>query len=238
MEDPVVLKLQHGAMLSPEDKRALSDSYSKVHTVEARIDLISQGDTPEDVHVVLEGFACRYKLLPDGSRQIMAWLVPGDFCDLHVAVLGRMDHSIATLSTSKVARIPKDRVAELVKTSEQLSRALWWATLVDEAILREWLANMGRRPAHEQVAHLFCELLVRLKAVGLAQDDAMELPLTQVELADTVGLSSVHVNRVVQELRDEGLISWRGKVLKVLDVQRLKRFAGFEAGYLHLDGAA
>src|SRR4029453_101529 len=108
------------------------------------------------------------------------------------------------------------------------SRALWWATLVDEGVLREWLTSMGRRPADKQVAHLFCELLVRLQAVGLAADDVIDMPLPPMELADTVGLSSVHVNRVIQQLRDQGLISWKGKALKVQDVPALQAFAEFD----------
>jgi CRP-like cAMP-binding protein len=235
MLNPLVRKLQHAGELSSSDREALHTACSDVRRFEARIDIISEGDTPGDVHVVLEGFACRYKLLPDGGRQIMAWLVPGDFCDLHVAVLGYMDHAIATLSASSIAYVPRAKIEVLLTTSAELSRALWWATLVDEGVLREWLANMGRRPADKQVAHLFCELLLRLRAVDMAGDDTMDLPLTQVELADTVGLSSVHVNRVIQQLRDQGLISWRGKVLKVEDVAGLRAFADFDPNYLHLE---
>jgi len=234
MAHPVVLKLKRGADLSVDDTQALVDACSDVMTVPGREDLIEEGARPSNVHVVLEGFACRYKVLPDGGRQIMAWLVPGDFCDLHVAILGRMDHSIATLTPSKIARIGQDVVDRLTSTSPALGRALWWATLVDEGILREWLTNMGRRPADKQIAHLFCELLVRLRTVGLVEDDEVFMPLTQNELADSVGLSTVHVNRVVQELREKDLIAWQDKRLKIRDVPRLMQFAEFDPTYLHL----
>jgi CRP-like cAMP-binding protein len=234
MANPAIEKLKLGGRLAEADAQAIEAVFTDVRVVPAREDVISEGERPEAVHVVLEGFACRYKLLPDGGRQIMAWLVPGDFCDLHVAVLGTMDHSIATLTASRIAYVSQRDVEELTTQSPALSRALWWATLVDESVLREWLVNMGRRPADRQIAHLLCELLLRLQCVGCASENEMELPVTQVELADTVGLSSVHVNRVIQQLREEGLITWRGRLLTIHDVPALQAFAGFDPNYLHL----
>lgn len=234
MPNAVVQKLRHAAALSDDDERILDAACGDVREVPARQDLIREGERPSEVHAVLSGFACRYKTTPDGGRQIMGLLAPGDFCDLHIAVLGEMDHSIATLSESRVAFIPRTTVEMLVTTSPALSRALWWATLVDEATLREWLLNMGRRSAEQQVGHLICELLLRLRAVGLAPDDSFEMPLTQIELADTLGMSSVHVNRVTQLLRQHELITWRGRNLRVDDVAGLMALADFDARYLHL----
>ena len=231
----LVRKLEHGAALSPADVKALENSVAAVRQVEIHEDLIEEGDRPEFVHVVLEGFAYRYKTLEDGGRQIMAWLVPGDFCDLHVAILGEMDHNIGTLSASKIALIRPDAVVELTQTSASLSRALWWASLVDEAILREWLVGMGRRSADHQIAHLFCELLARLQAVGRAPGNVLKMPVTQAQLADTVGMTTVHVNRTVQQLRELGLITWRDRNLTIADVDGLQAFAGFDANYLHLN---
>jgi len=176
----------------------------------------------------------RYKLLPDGGRQIMAYLVPGDFCDLHVSILGEMDHGIGALSACEVAYISRRTVEDLTTNRPAITRALWWATLVDEGTLREWLVNMGRRPADQQMAHLFCELLVRLQSVGLATQTSYEFPLTQAELADTLGVSDVHVNRMLQQLRADGLITLQGKRLTIPDVERLHEFAGFDPNYLHL----
>jgi CRP-like cAMP-binding protein len=234
MPNPLVRKLEHGARLSQDEKALIEDLILRAETVEAHRDLISEGDAPDLVHVIVAGFACRYKTLPDGGRQIMAWLVPGDFCDLHVSLLGEMDHSIATLSASTITYLPRNGLEALTERHPNLTHALWWATLVDEAILREWLVNMGRRPAHQQIAHMFCEVRCRLDAVGLAPGGIMDFPLSQSDLADSAGLSSVHVNRVLQQLRDEGLIVWRGRVLQVPDQARLEAFAGFDPNYLHL----
>lgn len=238
MLDVLIRKLSHGAELSSADIRALERSVSAIKQVDGRRDLIKEGDRPEFVHVVLQGFACRYKMLPDGDRQIMAWLVPGDFCDLHVAVLGRMDHSIGTLSDSQVALIRPESAVALSQTSPALSQALWWASLVDEAVLREWLVGMGQRPADRQIAHLLCELRVRLQAVGQAPGNVLKMPVTQLELADTVGLTGVHTNRTLQKLRAQRLITWLGRNLAITDVDGLETFAGFDPAYLHLDRRA
>lgn len=238
MLEVLVRKLEHGAELSKADVKALESAVASVKQIETHENLIEEGDRPEFVHIVLEGFACRYKLLEDGGRQIMAWLVPGDFCDLHIAILGEMDHNIGTLSSSKIALIRPDSVVELTQTSTSLSKALWWASLVDEAILREWLVGMGRRPADRQIAHLFCELLARMQAVGRAPGNVLKMPVTQAQLADSVGLTTVHVNRTVMQLRELGLITWRDKTLTIADVDGLQAFAGFDANYLHLNKRA
>jgi CRP-like cAMP-binding protein len=230
----VAQKLSHGAPLTDEDRRRLDEVTRSTRDFEPRGEIISEGDRPDDVHFITEGYACRYKIVPDGGRQIMAWLAPGDACDLHVSILGEMDHSIAALSPCKVAFVPRRTIDELMEGSPAITRAFWWATLVDEGILREWLVSMGRRPADRQVAHLFCELLTRLQAVGLAEDNMLELPVTQAELADTTGLSAVHVNRVIHQLRHDQLISLHGKRLTIHDPDRLKAFAQFDPLYLHL----
>lgn len=232
--NPVIRKLEHGARLSPADRALLDELTSQVTEVAAHQDLAREGDTGAEVHVVLSGFACRYKSLPDGGRQIMAWLVPGDFCDLHLAVLGEMDHSIATLTDSRISTLPRNGLEVVTDAHPGLMRAFWWATLVDEAVLREWLVNMGRRPGDQRVAHLLCEVLARLQAVGLADDGEIDFPLTQIDLADTVGLSAVHVNRIIQQLREDGLIVWRSGRLRIPDVPALQAMAGFDPAYLHL----
>lgn len=235
MSTPLVRKLEHGAALSEEDRRFLDRAVTDKRRFGAGADIIAEGAAPEFVHVVMEGYACRYKTVEDGGRQIMAWLVPGDFCDLHVALLGEMDHSIAALSACRIGLMSRRIIAEITDTRPQISRAMWWATLVDEGILREWLVGMGRRPADTRIAHLFCELQARLAAVGLDDGGAMDLPVNQVELADTVGLTPVHVNRVIQRLREEGLIQLDGRRLTLLDLKALQAFAGFDPNYLHLD---
>jgi CRP-like cAMP-binding protein len=201
--------------------------------VPANTDLISEGDKPGNVHLVLRGFACRYKLLENGTRQIVAYLVPGDLCDLHVFLLDHMDHSVSTLSECEVVDIPRATILAMLDRPD-IARGLLLSTMVDEGTLREWLASVGRRSAEERVAHLLCELLARLRSVGLASEDTFPLPVTQVELADTTGMTAVHVNRIIQRLRREKLISLGGKELVVLDVAGLQKLAGWNPNYLHL----
>jgi CRP-like cAMP-binding protein len=199
-------------------------------------DIISQGDIPSDLHVVLDGCACRYKVLPDGRRQIIAFLLPGDLCDLHVFLLREMDHSIGTITASRVATISRETILQIASERPQLTRALWWVTLVDEAILREWIVALGRRTAYERIAHLICELYLRLKMVGAANGQSFELPITQTELADTMGLSLVHVNRVLQRLRGEGVVEFHNGKVIIRDSDRLREIALFDPIYLHQQG--
>ena len=231
--NPLTQKLRAFAQLSNEDNRVLDDLVVNVRQIEARTDLISEGDRPSDVFLVMEGFACRYKILPEGKRHIMAYLVPGDFCDLHVFILREMDHSLGTLSPCSVVEIPRARILALLERPA-IARALWVAALVDEATLREWLVNIGSRSAEDRVGHLLCELLFRLRAVGMANGDSYELPITQGELADTMGLSDVHMNRVIQRLRKDKLITLTGKNLVILDYDRLAAISSFNPNYLHL----
>ena len=164
----------------------------------------------------------------------MALLLPGDFCDLHRAILGQMDHGVATLTTCTLVSIPPERVEEMM-SNHCIARALWWATLVDEAVLREWLVNMGRRQAERRTAHLMCELLHRFRAVAVAEDDHLKLAMTQEDVADTLGLSAVHVNRTLTTLRRKGLLVWERGVVRSPDWPGLCQFAGFKPDYLHLN---
>jgi CRP-like cAMP-binding protein len=226
-------KLENFAPLSGDDKQFLAEIARPGRSVAARTDIIREGDRPDNVRLVLEGFACRYKILPDGKRHIMAYLVPGDLCDVHIFILKAMDHSIGTLSACRVVDIPRSRILEMLERPA-IARALWWSSLVDEATLREWLVNIGRRSAEQRVGHLLCELLMRLQTVGLTNGSSYELPLTQTDVAETMGLSFVHVNRVFQRLRASGFITLRSKRLVITDAEALKVFSEFNPNYLHL----
>ena len=215
----------------------LADTIRESRLIRARTDIIAEGQRTDDVHLVLEGFACRYKILPDGKRHIMAYLVPGDLCDVHVFILKAMDHGVGTLSACRVVDIRRDRILKMLERPA-IARALWWSALVDEATLREWLVNIGGRPGEQRVAHLLCELLMRLQTVGLANGNSYELPITQSDLAETVGLTVVHVNRVLQRLRAAGLITLQSRRLVINDAQALKAFSEFNPNYLHLDEKA
>jgi len=234
MASPLVLKLSHGAELSESDRHKLEEVCRNRRQVPAHEDLIREGETPDDVRLVLDGFACRYKVLPDGKRAIAALMIPGDFCDLHVSILGQMDHAIGTLTPCTVVDIPRAVVDDLTDNYPRIRHALWWATLVDEAVLREWLVSMGKRSADRQIAHFFCEMLVRHQTVQRATENSFAFPLTQEELGDMLGLSTVHVNRVMQQLKELGLVRQNSRTLVIPDVDALKAHAAFNPNYLHL----
>jgi CRP-like cAMP-binding protein len=235
VENPLVRKLEQFTRLSADDKAALARAASeRVRMVGAREDVIAEGDRPRLVNLILEGWACSYKYLPDGRRQIIAFFLPGDLCDLNLFILSEMDHSIGTITPSKVAEIQPALLDEITMRHPRVTQALWWETLVAGAIQREWTVNVGQRSALERIAHVMCELILRLRAVGLTSGDSCEWPLTQAELADTCGLSPVHVNRTLQELRAAGLISLKGRRLTVPDLEALKDAAMFNTNYLHL----
>ena len=234
MQDALIRKLESYEELSERDRKVLAGLTPKVRQVGPRIDLIHEGDPPEHVHLILDGFACRYKVLPNGQRQIMAFLVPGDFCDLNVFILDQMDHAIGTITTCQVVDIPRTAIDEITANHPRITRALWWCALVDEAVLREWLVNLGGRQADQRIAHLLCEMLLRLGAVGQVNDNSFTFPFTQSDIADTMGLSAVHVNRSYRELREAGLIAHKQRTITILDVERLKSYCGFNPNYLHL----
>ena len=234
-ESILVRKLQTVADLSASDREQLHGLCHEVALVRPKRDIISEGVRPERVHLMVQGWAARYKQLADGKRQITAFLIPGDFCDLHVAVLGHMDHSIVALSRCKVAYIDSKELDRIISESSRLAKAMWWTTLVDEATLRQWVVNVGRRDAYQRIAHILCEMYVRMRLVGLVEDNRLELPLTQEDLADATGMSAVHTNRTLQRLRNESLIEVRSGQLHVLDVAALQKSGGFDPNYLHIE---
>lgn len=178
------------------------------------------------------GLVGRYKQLRNGARQIVAILVPGDFCEADASLLHAQGHGMVALSDCKVARVPRSTVDEWRRKSPRLSRALESARSVNEAILREWIVNLGVRSATERAAHLFCELHLRLKATQPEIDDEFDLPLTQGELSEVLGLSVVHVNRTLAALREKRLAEKRYGKVRILDSHGLAEFADFDPGYL------
>lgn len=237
-DNPLIAKLETVADLRDSDVQMLVALCNDVRIVPAKKNILSEGERPDHVHVIMDGWAARYKTLANGSRQIVAFLIPGDFCDLHVGVLGHMDHGIFALTRCRVAYIPSRDLDALTSDHNGLTKALWWSTLVDESVLRQWILNVGRRDAFERIAHVLCEIHARMKMVGLVKDDRLALPLTQEELADTTGLTAVHTNRTLQRLRKENLIEIGGGMLTVLDVSKLRRAAGFDPRYLHIERRA
>lgn len=206
-----------------------------VRELAARRDLVREGEKPHAVNVVLDGWACRYKQLPDGRRQIVSFFLPGDLCDANVFILREMDHTIGAITRVQYAEISPADFEDLMASSPRITQALWWHELVIAAIQREWTTNVGQRTAYERLAHLFCELFIRLRTVGLTDDKSCEFPLTQIDLADATGLTSVHVNRTIQELRRDGLIELHSRRLAIPDLGALMNACMFNSNYLHLD---
>jgi len=231
----LTLRLEAFTRLSQDDKAALAKLSKTSRVVPARRDLIREGERPQYVHLMVDGWACRYKTVPDGRRQVLAFFVPGDFCDLNVYVLREMDHSIAAITRLSVADISREEMDTLIAGRPRITQALSWESLVAAAIQREWTLNIGQRTAYERIAHLLVELFIRLKSVKLAQGDSCDFPITQTDIADAIGLTAVHVNRTLQELRRDGLIVLERKRLRIPDLERLKAAAMFNPNYLHLN---
>ncbi|MFC4594322.1 Crp/Fnr family transcriptional regulator [Sphingobium tyrosinilyticum] len=233
MENRFIDKLHGFGPLSDEDVAALKAATSKPRNVAGRRDLIREGDRPGPVFVVLEGWACRYKILPNGTRQVLAFLMPGDACDLHIGLLAEMDHSIQTITPALVATIDRTEMDELMDRRPGIAKAMYVAQLVDEGTMRAWITSMGRRTSIERVAHLMCELYLRARNIGLTDEPELALPLSQLLLADSLGMTPVHLNRVLKELRVSGaMILQRGSLL-VADPGKLVQIAGFDENYLH-----
>ncbi|MWJ26651.1 helix-turn-helix domain-containing protein [Halomonas sp. ZH2S] len=195
--------------------------------------IINENERPEHVYLIEKGWACRYKLLENGDNHIMAYLIPGDLCDVHITILEVMDHSIRALTPVTLRKFPADEMRNIMENHHRLARALFWSTLVDEAVLREWLVNMGTRLAEPRLAHVFCEMLIRSRIAGCAENESFEFPLSQAELGETMGLTEVHTNRALQKLRQKGLVSLEKKRLTILDWERLKQLSQFDPIYLH-----
>jgi CRP-like cAMP-binding protein len=228
-------KLEAFTRFSADDREALVRATRNIHHVDARHDVISEGERPRNICLVLDGWACRYKQLADGKRQIVSLFVPGDFCDVHAHVLKRMDHSIGAITRVKLATITPEEMGALVAGRRRIAEALWWHEMVDAATQREWTLNLGQRSAHERLAHLLVELYFRLSTVGRARDGRCDFPLTQNDLADATGLTSVHINRTLQDLRRDSLIELERKQLQILDLKRMMKAGMFNPNYLHLE---
>lgn len=230
------LRLQAYTKLSSDDRASIDRlSHKSVRQYGPRRDLVQEGDRPRSVFLMLEGWACRYKQLPDGRRQIVAFFVPGDLCDMEIYILREMDHSVGALTAVRAAEINQDDFDRLMLDHPRTTQALHWDLLVTVSVQREWTLNIGQRTAYERLAHLFCELFLRLRVVGLTRGDSCDFPITQMDLADATGLTSVHVNRMLQDMRRDGLIELHNRQLRVPDLSALMNVAMFTPNYLHLD---
>ncbi|MEP9380360.1 Crp/Fnr family transcriptional regulator [Aquabacter sp. CN5-332] len=233
MDNRFIEKLAGFGQLGEDDIAALGAATSRPQQVAARRDLIREGDRPGPVFVILEGWAYRYKILPSGTRQVLAFLMPGDCCDHHVGLLAEMDHSIQTITPALVATIDRAEMDLLMDNRRAIAKAIYVAQLIDEGTMRAWITSMGRRTSIERVAHLMCELYLRARNIGLTHEPRLTLPLSQLLIADSLGMTPVHLNRVLKELRLGGAMTLQRGCLLIDDPARLVQIAGFDENYLH-----
>lgn len=231
----VLRKLESLNSLSEEEKQALLAVMGPPITIEKGRDIAADGSMPKQSTAILSGIGCRYKILADGKRQIVALQYPGDMVDLYSYVLKRMDHAVGAMTTCTISHIDHEEVRRLCAQYPNLGYAFWRDTMVDASVFQMWIVGLGRRSARERLAHLFCEQFLRLANVGLAKPGTpIDLYLTQADLADATGLSMVHLNRTLQELRGEGVIDKKTAYMTIIDWKRLQEIAGFDPSYLHL----
>jgi len=232
MIEYLIRKIELRDQLREEEKAILRAAIGPAREVGPNEDIIREGDRPSESTLILEGYTSRQQVLAEGSRQITAIHVPGDFVDLHSFLIKTMDHSITTLTTCKMAGVPHAKLREISEQYPHLARLLWLLTLIDAAIHRRWLTAMGRQSALAHTAHLLCEMYVRQKEILTTTDATFRMPLTQAKLADALGLSAVHTNRVVRELREGGFVDWQGDRVTVRDWDGLVQLAEFDPTYL------
>lgn len=230
---PLLRRWEKRCALSGDDKAALLD-LPWAHRQFGRDEyVVREGTRVQDCALLLSGFAYRQKLLADGGRQIVSIHIPGEFLDLQNCLLGVADHSVQSLTLARTAVVPAQAISDLAVAYPTIGRAMWLDTLIDASVFREWVVNVGRRDGRARIAHLLCELTLRMQAAGLGGPDTYDFPLTQEQLADATGLTAVHTNRVLQVLRKEQLIEYRPRMLTVLDWPRLRGVGQFTNLYLH-----
>ncbi|WCT75465.1 Crp/Fnr family transcriptional regulator [Sphingomonas naphthae] len=221
--------------LSKEELEVVEGAIAEVRTIPPRSQVVTAGKPIHASTLLVEGLMCRYMDDRAGNRQIVAIHIPGDFVDLHGFPLKHLDHDVATITSCKVACVPHENLETIIGTHPHLSRQLWFSTLMDAAMHREWTFRLGRLDANQRIAHLFCELYCRMNAVGLAKDGSFSLAITQQDVGETCGITSVHVNRALRNLRNDGLVTFRSKKVVIPDRAKLAKLADFEPNYLFFD---
>lgn len=234
MIDVHLKRLRFRDLISAQEEAAIRDAIGEVRDVRRDTRVITRGEELRDSTLLLSGWLARVKQMEDGQRQISELHVPGDFADLHSLTLKRLDHDIFALTPCRLALVPHEKLRQITERFPHLARVYWFSTNLDAAIYREWTVSLGRRTALQRLAHLFCELTVRLRIVDMAPHDRFDFPLTQQEIGECLGLTSVHVNRMLQELRKRQLIEVEARFARVLDFDALAALGQFDAGYLYL----
>jgi len=232
---PMLRKLQLWAELDALEREAVLALPHKVETVQAGAYIVRDGERAAHSCLLLSGFAIRLKITSGGGRSISAVHLRGDIVDLQNSLLRTADHSVQALTRAEIARIPREALVDLAFRLPRVGLAMWYDTLVDASIFREWIANVARRGARMRIAHVLCEFGVRLESLGLGDRSSFQLPMTQEQLADVAGLTPVHVNRSLRSLEAEGLLARTARYVAVADWPSLQKAGDFDAAYLHLE---
>ncbi len=234
MIDKFLIKLRRYDHVTVEEERALRAAMSDVVDFQPDRTMVRAKAELNSSNLLLDGFVHRYKDLHRGARQTLQLGVPGDFLDLHSLLMKQIDHDIGSLTRCRIALFPHERLSALLEEHAHLGRLLWLSTIVDAAIHREWIVSLGVRSALSRLAHLLCELQVRLEVVGIAQGCSYDMPLTQQDLSQILGMTPVHINRMLKELREDGVATFRGRRVEIHDWERLVKLAEFDPFYLSL----
>jgi CRP-like cAMP-binding protein len=228
-------KLSLWLPLGPVEQAAILALPHSLRSLRAQEFIVREDDQPTHSCLLLSGYAIRHKVAGNGGRQIFSVHMKGDVVDLHNSILRRADHNVQALTPIEVALIPVQAIRAIAADFAQVGQAMWYETLVDAAIFREWTLNVGRRDARARTAHLLCEFAIRLQVAGLGKQGDFELPMTQEQLADALALTSVHINRTLKALSAEGLIERKKRSVRIVDFHQLARIGDFDSRYLHLD---
>lgn len=230
---PLINKLQRLAQLDSADIDAINALPYRLRSERANAYLVREGARIEECCLLLEGYACRHKAASHGRRQIVSFHIAGDILDVQHLLLPRADHNVQTITDAEIACIPMAALRQLSRERSRVGEALWRDSLIDASIFREWVLNVGRRDAKSRIAHMLCEFAARREAAGLGSPERFELPMTQEQIADATGLTSVHVNRMLGELAVDGVIARDRREIRIVDWERMKQAADFRAEYLH-----
>ncbi|WP_054008472.1 Crp/Fnr family transcriptional regulator [Cypionkella psychrotolerans] len=236
LDSPFARKLTAFVRLSQDDLSVLSDVYRRRRSFAAGRDMIHQGQVDQTAYIVASGWACSYKLLPGGTRQIVDFQIPGDFLGLRSVLFRTADHNVEPITRVHASEVKEQDLLAAFTQTPRLATAVLWAASRDEAMVVEHLVGLGRRNASERMAHFLLELGARLKLVGLADRKGFSCPLSQYQLADALGLSAVHVNRVLRELREEGLLTFQKGKVQFQNYEALVDLSGFDRAYLDHEG--
>jgi CRP-like cAMP-binding protein len=230
-----LLKLRRRDDVSPAEEAIIRSLIGEVRKVPADKVVIRAGEELHESLLLVDGWLARARDLAEGQRQITELHLPGDFADLHSFTLKRLEHNVISLTPCTIAAVPHERLLRVSEEQPHLTRLFWFSTNLDAAIHREWAVSLGRRPALARIAHLFCELFERLQIVGHVSGNSYAFPLTQAELAECLGLTAVHINRTLQELRARKLLAFENRQVTLLDTDQLKEVAEFDPAYLYLE---